>query len=91
MTQQNNPLDKNFFSAEQVKKNKKSLTPKEVILSLLRAKNWKQIDLADKIGISKQGLNNYIRGYSRYPTSIKIKIAQALDVDSSVIWDFENK
>lgn len=80
-----------IFLNEQVKQSKRKLTPREVILSLLRAKNWKQVHLADQIGISRQGLNNYLRGFWDYPTSIKIKIAQALEVDSSVIWDLEEK
>ena len=76
-----------FFSQEGVKICKKTLTPREVILSLLRARNWTQVKLADKIGISRQGLNNYLRGFWDYPTSIKIKIAEAFEIDSSVIWD----
>ena len=32
-------------------------------------------------------INNYLRGYWDYTTSIKIKIAEAFGVDSSVIWD----
>ncbi len=83
--------DESFFLAEGVKESKIKLSPREVILSLLRAKNWNQVKLADEIGISRQGLNNYLRGFWDYPTSIKIKIAQALEVDSAVIWDLEDK
>lgn len=67
----------------------KRLTPREVILSLLRAKNWKQSELAQKIGMSRQALNNYLRGYWDFPVSVKIKIAQELGVDSAVIWTLE--
>ena len=80
---------KSFFIAEDIKKNKEKLTPKQVILSLLRERNWKQTNLADAIGMTPQGLNNYLRGFWTFPTSVKIKIAQALEVDSSVIWDLE--
>ncbi len=84
----NNP-DNSFFCPEGVKDCKKTLSPKEVVISLLRAKNWTQVDLANQIGITRQGLNNYICGRWAVPTRIKIKIAQALEVDSSVIWDLE--
>lgn len=78
-----------IYCEEEVKDCKKSLTPKEVILSILRVKAMKQVDLADKIGMSRQGLNNYISGRWAVPTQIKIKIAEALEVDSSAIWDLE--
>ena len=80
-----------LFLNERVKQSKKTLTPREVILSLCRAKNWKQVDLANEIGMSRQGFNNYLRGHWIFPTSIKIKIAEALEVDSAVIWDLEKK
>lgn len=82
---------------EGVKENTRSpiqktiLTPKQIVLSLLKARAWKQVDLADKIGISRQALNNYLSGRWGVPTQIKIKIAQALEVDSSVIWDLGAK
>lgn len=74
-----------------VKECKRKPSVKEAVLVLLRAKNWKQTELADKIGLSRQGLNNYISGRWAVPTSIKIKISEALCVDSSVIWDLEAK
>lgn len=74
-----------------VKDCKEKLSPKQVILSLLRERNWTQVQLADKIGISRQGLNNYLRGHWDFPTSIKIKIAQAFEVDSLVIWELDNR
>jgi len=77
------------FLKSPVRNSQNKLSPKEVILSLLRAKAMKQVDLADEIGMSRQGLNAYISGKWEVPTQIKIKIAQALEVDSSVIWDLE--
>ena len=74
-----------------VKRSKERLSPRQVIESLLRAKNWKQVDLANAINMSRQGLNNYLRGYWIFPTSIKIKIAEAFEVDSAVIWDLEKE
>ena len=82
--------EKPFFLNLEVKESKKGLSSKEVILSLLRVKAMKQVDLAEKIGMSRQGLNNYISGRWAVPTQVKIKIAEALGVDSSAIWDFLN-
>ena len=81
----------NFFLNSQVRDSKNKLSPKEVILALLRVKALKQVDLADKVGMSRQALNSYISGRWIIPSQIKIKIAQALDVDSSAIWDLEEK
>jgi len=83
--------DTPFSFTEGVKESKKTLSPREVILSLLRERNWTQVKLANKIGISRQGLNNYLRGFWDFPTKIKISIAEALGVDSAVIWDLEVK
>ncbi len=62
-------------------------TPHDVVKILLRERALKQVDLADQIGLSRQALNNYISGRFATPTEIKLKIAQALNVDSAVIWD----
>jgi transcriptional regulator with XRE-family HTH domain len=84
-----NSPSNDFFLNLEVNECKKKLTSREVILSLLRERNWKQVELAEKIGLSRQALNNYLRGFWIFPTSIKIKIAEAFKVDSSVIWDLE--
>lgn len=76
-----------FFLKEGVSVGKKKLTPREVILSLLRAKNMKQTDLAREIGYTKQSLYKYLNGFWDVPFKVKIKIAQVLEVDSAVIWD----
>lgn len=76
-----NSLDRNFFLHNPVK---------ECILILLRERAMKQVDLADKIGLTRQALNNYISGRWAIPTQIKIKIARALEVDSSVIWNLDS-
>lgn len=83
--------DNSFLFEEGVKESKSTLSPKEVILSLLRAKNWTQAELGKQIGLSRQAINNYLRGHWEFPTPTKIKIAQALGVDSAVIWDLEEK
>ncbi len=76
-----------FFLREGVKNGKESLSPLGVVKVLLRERAMKQVDLADKIRLSRQALNNYLRGEWSTPTQIKIKISQVLGVDSSVIWD----
>lgn len=78
--------NKNFFCNEGVQK--RSLTPREVILSLLRTKAMTQADLAREVGVSRQCISNYLSGNWGVPTKIKIKISQVLEVDSSAIWDF---
>lgn len=83
----NNESKASFFLDKGVKESKKTLSPYDVIIILLRERGMKQVDLADLIGLSRQGLNNYIRGRWAVPISIKLKIAQALQVDSAVIWD----
>jgi len=80
---------KSSFIKEGVIKSNTTLSPREVILSLLRARNWTKVRLATEIGISKQALHNYLTGRWRIPTQTKIKIAQILEVDSAVIWDLE--
>lgn len=82
----------NFFLNKGVKDSKETIkqTPLDVVKILLRERALKQTQLADKIGLSRQALNNYLRGFWNTPTAIKIKIAQALEVDSSVIWDLPN-
>lgn len=83
-----NSSDKSFFVEDSVRECKK-LTPLQVIESLLRVKNLKKSELAQMIGLQRQSLNHYIHGHWTIPTSIKLKISEALEVDSSVIWDLE--
>jgi len=80
-----------FFIEKAVRSSKKKLSAQEVILSLCRAKNWRLSDLAAKIGYTRQSLNHYLHGFWDVPTRVKILIAEALEVDSSVIWDLEEK
>lgn len=83
--------DPHIFLNLPIKDCKRTLSPKEVVLTLLRIRAWKQTDLAREIGISKQALNNYICGRWGVPTQIKLKIASALQVDAFVIWDFPKR
>ncbi len=84
-----NSTQTNFNVDYEVKhsKEKHIQTPLEIVKILLKERAMKQTDLADKIGMSRQGLHNYLRGFWVTPTQIKIKVAEALNVDSSVIWD----
>lgn len=83
--------DSSFFVKEGVSICKKSLTPKQVVLSLCRVKNWYLSDLAREIGVQRQSLNHYLNGRWTIPTRIKVLIAEKLGVDSSIIWDLETK
>lgn len=82
---------KGFFSKIDVREGKKTLTPEQQIEALLRAKNWNKSKLASEIGMQRQSLNHYLHGFWAVPTSLKVKIAVALNVDSSVIWDLEGR
>lgn len=90
MDKKYNSTQEGFFLTEGVLKGKKNLSVKQVITSLCRVKAWKYTDLAREVGIAKQTLNNYMNGHWPVPSEIKIKIAQALEVDSAVIWDLRN-
>ena len=87
----NNSTNKTFFLPDKVIecKSKISYTPFDVVKILLRERAMKQVDLANKIGISRQALHNYLKNVWSAPTQIKMKIAVALGVDSAVIWDLE--
>ena len=67
----------------------KELTPEQMIEALLKERNLKKSDLASMIGIQRQSLNHYLHGFWNIPVSIKLKIAKALEVDSSIIWSLE--
>lgn len=86
-----NKSKKPFFVKEGVRTGKERLSPQQIIRALVRAKNWKLTDLAKEIGYTKQSLNHYLHGYWAVPTQVKVKIAEVLEVDSSVIWDLEEK
>lgn len=84
----NNSSDKNFFLDNSIREYKK-LTPEIIIETLLRERNLTKADLSRMIGLQPQSLNHYLHGFWIIPTKIKIKIAEALGVDSAIIWDLE--
>jgi len=85
-----NSSSKDFFLDKQVKKSiRYPLNVRDVVKVLCRERALKLVDLANMIGMTRQGLNNYISGMWGVPTQIKLKIAEALGVDSSVIWDLK--
>ena len=89
----NNHTDSSIFLTGEVLKGFRtaSYTPMDIVKILLRERAMKQTDLASKIGLDKSSLNNYLSGRFACPTQIKLKISQALGVDSAVIWDLEEK
>lgn len=79
-----------FFLTPPVSKSKGyPLCVRDVVKVLCRERALKLSDLADKVGLTRQSLNHYISGRWAVPTQIKLKIAEALEVDSSVIWDLK--
>jgi len=85
-----NSSEEDFFLDKEVLRGiKRTLNVRDVVKVLCRERAMKLVDLARDVGLSKQSLNNYIAGRFSTPTQIKIKIAQVLGVDSSVIWDLK--
>jgi len=84
-------IDNSISLNSEVLKGKEKPSVRQAIAILCRSKGWKYTDLARDVGIAKQTLNNYMSGKWAVPTQIKVRIAQALEVDSSVIWDLEDK
>jgi len=63
-----------------------SRTLKERFDTLLLMKGMRQVDLADKLGVSRSYLNMIIHETKEASPKIRIKIAKALEVDSYVLW-----
>lgn len=82
-----NSPDSSFFYNNDVSNSKE--TPLEIVKVLLKERAMKQSELADLIGVTRQTLHHYLSGYWGVPSITKIKIAQALNVDSAVIWDLK--
>jgi transcriptional regulator with XRE-family HTH domain len=59
------------------------------IREIREAKGIEQLELADKIGISKQRLNNYENGRSNVPTDLVPVFADALGVSIDTLYGRE--
>ena len=96
MEQTDNMEKKTFFLTEQVKKSKITINKKKDILlkerlrTLIKSKGLSEADFYHKIGLEKQYWYSISWGLLEIPLDVKVKIAKALDSDTSVIWK-ENK
>ena len=74
-----------FFVTKDISVHKEITLHDRVKILLLR-RGISQNKLSDEIGITAQTLSNILNGYWTPTSQIKIKISQALDVDSLVIF-----
>lgn len=79
-----------FFLPKQVI-NRKDALLKLKLQTLIKAKGLYEKDFYHSIGISKQNWYSYSWGLIPTPQEWKIRIAQALGTDSSVIWQEKEK
>lgn len=61
-----------------------------IFKTLLMTKNWKQQDLADAVGIDKANISRICHGLYIPTLDLRLKIAKALEVDSSIIWRYQD-
>lgn len=83
--QKQNSKDNSFFYPEQVKEGIKD-TLKKRFQTLIFAKGMTEPQFYKSLGFSKQYWYQVSHGYWDIPLAIKIKIAQALGVDTRLIW-----
>lgn len=78
---------------EQIKNSEESVNNRyNIVLDrLIREKFFSKQKLADKIGWSRSLISMIVHGHIEPSTTQKIKVAQALGVDSRTIWDGEQK
>jgi len=75
-----------FFCARGVKEGK-SEALKNRLRALIHAKGLSESDFYNSLNISKQHWYSISWGIWVCPVELKVKIAEALKVDSSVIWE----
>lgn len=76
---------KDFFLTKDISVHKE-ITLRDRFRVLLLRKGLSQSKLADEIGITAQTLSNIINGLWTPTSQIKIRLSQALDVDSLVLF-----
>ncbi len=83
-----NATKKNFFLRQGVKQNKNALL-KARLRTLIYARGMNEAEFYHSIGLGKQYWYEISWGIWDCPDNIKVKIAQALETDSCVIWRAE--
>jgi len=90
MQEQANSSDKNFFLDKRVKE-RKNHALKTRLQTLILSKGLSEPDFYHKIGLSKQYWYEISWGRWDCPIKLKVRIAEALGVDSSVIFQEDLK
>ena len=85
MTEQDKITEQTFFKLPRVKISSDRVL-KTRLLTLISAKGISQADFYKSIGLSRQYWFSISYGLIECPLDLKVKISQALGVDSSVIW-----
>lgn len=90
MDNSNKPLQNPIFLNSAVRQGKDEAL-KNRLQALIHSKGLSEYDFYTSLGFSKQVWYALSWGIWNATPSTKIKIAQALETDSSVIWQEENK
>ncbi len=88
MEEQSNSSDKNFFLNKGVKECKDTLL-KERLKTLIHSKGLSEADFYNSIGLSRQYWYFISWGIWSCSIELKVKIAKALEVDSSVVFIYK--
>lgn len=84
-----NPHDISFFSKSDVAEGcYKPL--RDIFDTLLLRKQWTQSDLSRVVSVDKSVISRVCNGLHVPTLELRLKIAKALDVDSSVIWRYQD-
>lgn len=89
MEKTNREKDENFFLENEVEFC--SYKPIKIIFdTLLLKKKWKQQELADHVQVDKALISKIVHGLHIPSLNLRLKISEALNVDSSVIWRYHD-
>jgi len=88
--QTTNSKSDNFFLVNGVKICKDELL-KNRLQTLIHSKGLSEADFYNKLGISRQYWYYISWGIWECSVELKVRIAQELDIDSSVVWDLGDK
>jgi len=85
MSEMNKSTERNFFLKSTVEKHRDEAL-KIRLKTLISAKGMSQADFYKSLGLGKDYWYMISWGKVACPLDLKVRIAQALEVDSSVIW-----
>ena len=89
MDEQSNSSLKDFFYEKEVAGG--CYRPiREIFDTLLLSKQWTQSDLAKEVFVDKSVISRVCNGIHIPTLELRLKIAKALGVDSSLIWRYQD-